>query len=65
MFAEILRGKNGIESRSAVLQTDRLDLFRGKDFARWCRDNPEAVPNVVSRKGMCVNPRNCVVYGGG
>jgi len=50
VFAEILRGKNGIESRSAVLQTDRLDLFRGKDFARWCRDNPEAVPNVVSRK---------------
>jgi hypothetical protein len=42
-FADLLRGKNGVESRSAVLQTDRLDLIRGKDFARWCREHPELV----------------------
>lgn len=42
-FADLLRGKNGVESRSAVLQTDRFDLIRGKDFARWCREHPELV----------------------
>ena len=47
-----------------MLQTDRLDLIRGKDFARWCRDNPEAVSNVTSRKGMCVIAGDFIVCGG-
>jgi translocation protein SEC62 len=42
-FCDLLRGSRGIDTRSCVFQTQRLDLIRGKDFARWCRSNPDAL----------------------
>ena len=41
-FNDILR--NGIPARSAVLGgSNRLELIRSKDFARWCRDNTDQI----------------------
>lgn len=54
-FADLVRGSNGIESRSAVLQTDRFDLIRGKDFARWCREHSDLlVESHMVSKGTLV-----------
>lgn len=49
-FADLLRSRKGVESRSAVLHTDRLDIIRGKDFARWYRENSDLV-NLPIKQG--------------
>lgn len=41
-LAETLRGKGGVESRSAVLHGERVEFFRGKDFVRFLKATPEA-----------------------
>jgi hypothetical protein len=50
-FADLLRSRKGVESRSAVLHTDRLDIIRGKDFARWYRKNSDLV-NLPIKQGV-------------
>ncbi|KDD76972.1 hypothetical protein H632_c51p1 [Helicosporidium sp. ATCC 50920] len=34
-FSDLLRGKEGVESRTAVLEAHRVEILRGKDFARY------------------------------
>jgi hypothetical protein len=41
-LAETLRGKGGVESRSAVLHGERVEFFRGKDIVRFLKATPEA-----------------------
>lgn len=51
-FADSLRGKHGVESRSAILGgSERVDIIRGKDFARWFRSRAETV-NLTLAKGI-------------
>lgn len=52
-FADLLRSRKGVESRSAVLHTDRLDIIRGKDFARWYRENSDLV-NLPIKQGVFI-----------
>lgn len=44
-FADTLRGKKGIQARSAVLvdSSERVDIIRGKDFARWIKSNADTI----------------------
>eukprot|EP01023_Acetabularia_acetabulum_P000477 TRINITY_DN10188_c0_g1_i4.p1 TRINITY_DN10188_c0_g1~~TRINITY_DN10188_c0_g1_i4.p1 ORF type:complete len:313 (-),score=39.92 TRINITY_DN10188_c0_g1_i4:233-1171(-) len=46
-LADSLRQKGGVENRVAVVQQDRLDYFRGKDFARYFRQKPEILGTLV------------------
>jgi len=48
-FAEVLRAHKGVESRSAILGTDRVDIIRGKDFARWFRSRADEVSFSASK----------------
>lgn len=48
------RPKKGIEARSAVLESERYDIVRGKDFVRWVRANLETV-EVFTTKGLLSN----------
>jgi hypothetical protein len=45
------RPKKGIEARSAVLESERYDIVRGKDFVRWVRANLETV-ELFTTKGL-------------
>jgi hypothetical protein len=47
-LADLLRSKNGIEWRSAVLSGDRAEYFRGKDFASYFRERPEKLAGLVT-----------------
>eukprot|EP01024_Parvocaulis_polyphysoides_P023600 TRINITY_DN2178_c0_g2_i1.p1 TRINITY_DN2178_c0_g2~~TRINITY_DN2178_c0_g2_i1.p1 ORF type:complete len:340 (+),score=47.00 TRINITY_DN2178_c0_g2_i1:45-1022(+) len=46
-LADALRQKGGVENRVAVVGQDRLDYFRGKDFARHFRKKPEILGTLV------------------
>jgi hypothetical protein len=35
--------RKGIESRSAILESERFDVIRGKDFVRWLQKHPETL----------------------
>lgn len=50
-FAEALRSKGGVENRSAVLQGERFELFRGKDLLRWVVANPSKCAAAGAGKG--------------
>lgn len=43
--------KTGPEARSAVLEGERFDIIRGKDFVRWVRGNMEALENIPLSRG--------------
>mmetsp|Transcript_2710 Transcript_2710/g.8015 ORF Transcript_2710/g.8015 Transcript_2710/m.8015 type:complete len:447 (+) Transcript_2710:188-1528(+) len=49
VLADELRGKRGVESRIGVLagapgvDADRVEYFRGKDFAAWLREHPDKI----------------------
>lgn len=49
------RPKKGIEARSAVLESERYDIVRGKDFVRWVRANLETV-ELFTTKGLLKTP---------
>jgi hypothetical protein len=40
-FADLLRMKNGVEARNGVLGEERVEFFRGKDFSKYVKANPE------------------------
>jgi hypothetical protein len=48
LFAESLRSKGGVENRAGVLDAERFDLFRGKDFVRWVKANPSKCTAVAA-----------------
>ena len=48
-FSDLLRGKHGIESRSAVIESERVEIIRGKDFARWIKAHPEHITLRIAR----------------
>ena len=54
-LAEKLRGKGGIEWRSAVLQDQRVEAIRGKDFAAFFRTHEDLLQQFVS-KSMSLVP---------
>jgi hypothetical protein len=39
----------GVEARSAVLEGDRYDIIRGKDFVRWVRANMDQIDISILR----------------
>eukprot|EP01025_Chloroclados_australasicus_P009008 TRINITY_DN13401_c0_g2_i1.p2 TRINITY_DN13401_c0_g2~~TRINITY_DN13401_c0_g2_i1.p2 ORF type:complete len:336 (-),score=61.66 TRINITY_DN13401_c0_g2_i1:260-1201(-) len=47
-LTDSLRQKGGIDNRVAVVGQDRLDFFRGKDFARYFRKQPELIGSLVA-----------------
>lgn len=50
-FADALRARGGVESRSAVLGSERVEIIRGKDFGRWFRANVNKA-DIPYAKGM-------------
>lgn len=48
-LADKLRSKNGIEERAAVLADQRVDVFRGKEFAAYMRQHEELMQPFVSK----------------
>ena len=48
-LADKLRSKNGIEERAAVLADQRVDAFRGKEFAAYLRQHEELMQPFVSK----------------
>lgn len=49
LLANGLRTKHGIEWRSAILQDQRVELFRGKDFAAYFRKHEDKMALFVNR----------------
>jgi hypothetical protein len=43
--------KTGPEARSAVLEGERFDIIRGKDFVRWVQANMEMLEKIPLVKG--------------
>ena len=49
-FVHLIRSsKTGIEYRSAILEAERFDIIRGKDFVRWIQANMDKVPHQISK----------------
>ena len=48
-LAEKLRSKGGIEWRSAVLQDQRVEVVRGKDFGAYFRQHEDLLQQFVSK----------------
>lgn len=49
LVSTLRSSKTGPEARSAVLEGERFDIIRGKDFVRWVRahmDTLEKIPLV-------------------
>lgn len=45
-FCDIARRRGNVAWRSAVIEEDRKEFFRGKDLLRYCEKNPEALDGV-------------------
>lgn len=45
-FCDIARRRGNVEWRSAVIEEDRKEFFRGKDLLRYCEKNPECLDGV-------------------
>lgn len=43
--------KTGPEARSAVLEGERFDIIRGKDFVRWVRANMDTLEKIPLVRG--------------
>ena len=43
--------KTGPEARSAVIDGERFDIIRGKDFVRWVRANMDSLEKIPLVKG--------------
>lgn len=56
-LADKLRSKNGIEERAAVLADQRVDVFRGKEFAAYLRQHEELMQPFVSKGTICPHSR--------
>ncbi len=48
-MADRIRGKNGVEWRTAVLADQRVEFFRGKDFASYFKRNEGQMYQWVSK----------------
>ncbi len=55
-LAERLRGKGGLEWRSAVLQDQRVEAVRGKDFAAYFRQHEDLLQQFVSKSALLGRP---------
>lgn len=51
-FADLLRTKDGVEGRSAVLDQERVEIIRGKDLVRYIAANQDKVTLPIA-KGRC------------
>uniref|UniRef100_A0A061QPG5 Translocation protein SEC62 n=1 Tax=Tetraselmis sp. GSL018 TaxID=582737 RepID=A0A061QPG5_9CHLO len=51
-LAQQLRTKNGIPWRTGVAEGDRVEYFRGKDFAVYFRENPEKLLRLPGIDGV-------------
>jgi hypothetical protein len=52
LIGTLRNSKTGPEARSAVLEGERFDIIRGKDFVRWVRANMDALENIPLARGM-------------
>ena len=57
-LAEKLRSKGGIEWRSAVLQDQRVEVVRGKDFGAYFRQHEDLLQQFVSKSAA----RSCGMH---
>jgi len=51
LVGNLRNSKTGPEARSAVLEGERFDIIRGKDFVRWVQANMEALQNIPLVRG--------------
>ena len=55
-LADSLRSKDGLEVRNGVLEGNRVEFFRGKDFARFVKANPERCSKFFSGGALAAAP---------
>ena len=51
LVGTLRNSKTGPEARSAVLEGERFDIIRGKDFVRWVQANMEMLEKIPLVKG--------------
>ena len=59
---ELRAHKTGVEARSAVLEGNRFDIFRGKDFVRWVRANIDTIDLQVIKGTPATKDTKSSVY---
>lgn len=61
-FAQFLRTKHGIEWRTGIAGGERVEYFRGKDFASFLKENSdkmEALPGIEPLKPGATATHGC------
>jgi hypothetical protein len=54
LVGTLRNSKTGPEARSAVLEGERFDIIRGKDFVRWVRANMDTLEKIPLVRGTWI-----------
>jgi hypothetical protein len=55
LVGTLRNSKTGPEARSAVLEGERFDIIRGKDFVRWIKANMDSLQKMPIVRGKKSN----------